>query len=81
MKNLVTELLLKLAQKEEESQNLAAQVEMLEQVITEMLRNMAWSDRQILLRQIEGALAGVNPVPAFMTTLHNAGESLSKRFD
>lgn len=61
MKNLVTELLLKLAQKEEESQNLAAQVEMLEQVITEMLRNMAWSDRQILLRQIEGALAGVNP--------------------
>lgn len=81
MKNLVTELLLKLAQKEEESQNLAAQVEMLEQVITEMLRNMAWSDRQILLRQIEGALAGVNPVPAFMTNLHNAGESVSKRFD
>mgnify|MGYP000726093037 CR=1 FL=1 len=80
MKNLVTELLLKLAQKEEESQNLAAQVETLEQVITEMLRNMAWSDRQIVLRQIEGALAGVNRVPAFMTALHNAGESVPKAF-
>ncbi|HCR3447953.1 TPA: anti-RssB factor [Citrobacter werkmanii] len=77
MKNLVTELLLKLAQKEEESQNLAAQVETLEQVITEMLRNMAWSDRQIVLRQIEGALAGVNRVPTF---IHNAGESVPKAF-
>ncbi|NCB59692.1 MAG: anti-RssB factor, partial [Gammaproteobacteria bacterium] len=42
MKNLVTELLLKLAQKEEESQDLAVQVETLERVIIEMLRNMAW---------------------------------------
>ncbi|VDZ55925.1 Anti-adapter protein iraP [Citrobacter freundii] len=36
MKNLVTELLLKLAQKEEESQDLAVQVETLERVIIEM---------------------------------------------
>lgn len=54
MKNLVTELLLKLAQKEEESQELAVQVETLERVIIEMLRNMAWNDRQIFIRQIEG---------------------------
>jgi hypothetical protein len=54
MKNLVTELLLKLAQKEEESQDLAVQVETLERVIIEMLRNMAWNDRQIFIRQIEG---------------------------
>lgn len=81
MKNLVTELLLKLAQKEEESLELAAQVETLEQVITEMLRNMAWHERQIQLRQIEAALAGVNRVPAFLTTLHNGGESVSKRFE
>lgn len=60
MKNLVTELLLKLAQKEEESQDLAVQVETLERVIIEMLRNMAWNDRQIFIRQIEGALADVN---------------------
>ena len=58
MKNLVTELLLKLAQKEEESQDLAAQVETLERVIIEMLRNMAGNDRQIFIRQIEGALVG-----------------------
>ena len=51
MKNLVTELLLKLAQKEEESQDLAVQVETLERVIIEMLRNMAWNDRQIFIRQ------------------------------
>lgn len=54
MKNLVTELLLKLAQKEEESQELTAQVETLEQVIIEMLRNMTCNDRQIFIRQIEG---------------------------
>ena len=54
MKNLVTELLLKLAQKEEESQDLAVQVETLERVIIEMLSNMAWNDRQIFIRQIEG---------------------------
>ena len=54
MKNLVTELLLKLAQKKKESQDLAVQVETLERVIIEMLRNMAWNDRQIFIRQIEG---------------------------
>ena len=78
MKNLVTELLLKLAQKEEESQDLAAQVETLERVIIEMLRNMAWNDRQIFIRQIEGALAGGNRMPAFLTNIHNAGEGVPK---
>ena len=79
MKNLVTELLLKLAQKEEESQDLAAQVETLEQVIIEMLRNMTWSD-QILIRQIEDALAGAGRMPAFLASVHNAGESVPKAF-
>lgn len=58
MKNLITELLLKLAQKEEESQDLAAQVATLERVIMEMLRNMATNEQQTLIRQIEDALAG-----------------------
>ena len=81
MKNLVTELLLKLAQKEEESQDLAAQVETLERVIIEMLRNMAWNDRQIFIRQIEGALADVNRMPAFLTkNIHNACEIVPKAF-
>ena len=72
MKNLVTELLLKLAQKEEESQDLAVQVE--------TLRNMAWNDRQIFIRQIEGALADVNRMPAFLTNIHNACEIVPKAF-
>lgn len=80
MKNLVTELLLKLAQKEEESQELTAQVETLEQVIIEMLRNMTCNDRQIFIRQIERALAGVARMPAFLTNIHNAGESVPKAF-
>ena len=80
MKNLVTELLLKLAQKEEESQDLAEQVETLEQVIIEMLRNMTWSDRQILIRHIEDTLAGAGRIPAFLANVHNAGESVPKAF-
>ena len=78
MKNLVTELLLKLAQKEEESQDLAVQVETLERVIIEMLRNMAWNDRQIFIRQIEGSLADVIRMPAFLTNIHNSGECVPK---
>ena len=80
MKNLVTELLLKLAQKEEESQDLAVQVETLERVIIEMLRNMAWNDRQIFIRQIEGARADANRMPAFLTNIHNACEIVPKAF-
>ncbi|MDA8496564.1 MULTISPECIES: sigma-S stabilization anti-adapter protein IraP [unclassified Citrobacter] len=78
MKNLITELLLKLAQKEEESQDLAAQVATLERVIMEMLRNMAANEQQTLIRQIEGALAGVSQMPAFLTTMQSAGENLPK---
>ena len=52
MKNLIAELLFKLAQKEEESKELCAQVEALEIIVTAMLRNMA---------QVEGALYEVKP--------------------
>ena len=38
MKNLIAELLVKLAQKEEESKELVAQVEALEIVVTALLR-------------------------------------------
>ncbi|MEG0800206.1 MAG: sigma-S stabilization anti-adapter protein IraP [Citrobacter sp.] len=74
MKNLVTELLLKLAQKEEESEDLAAQVETLERVIMEMLHTMAKHEQQILIRHLEGALAGVSRMPACLANLHDAGE-------
>ncbi|EFC4573123.1 anti-adapter protein IraP [Escherichia coli] len=55
MKNLIAELLFKLAQKEEESKELCAQVEALEIIVTAMLRNMAQNDQQ------EGALYEVKP--------------------
>ena len=56
MKNLIAELLLKLAQKEEESKELVAQVEALEIVVTALLRQMAKSEQQALIDSVEGAL-------------------------
>jgi hypothetical protein len=55
MKNLIAELLVKLAQKEEESKELVAQVEALEIVVT-ALRQMAQSDQQALIDSVEGRL-------------------------
>ncbi|MCU6669086.1 anti-adapter protein IraP [Enterobacteriaceae bacterium H4N4] len=67
MKNLIAELLVKLAEKEEESKELVAQVEALEIVVTALLRQMAQSDQQVLIKNIEGALEQARPdaeVPA-----------------
>ncbi|MTH46221.1 anti-adapter protein IraP [Intestinirhabdus alba] len=61
MKNLIAELLLKLAQKEEESKELVAQIEALEIIVTAMLRNMPRDDRTRLIHQVEGALDEVKP--------------------
>ena len=59
MKNLIAELLVKLAQKEEESKELVAQVEALEIVVTALLRQMAKTDQQALIESVEGALDSV----------------------
>lgn len=67
MKNLIAELLVKLAEKEEESKELVAQVEALEIVVTALLRQMVKSDQQALIKSIEGALEQAQPdaeVPA-----------------
>lgn len=56
MKNLIAELLLKLAAKEEESKELTAQVEALEIVVTAMLRKMHEKERQEMLASIEVAM-------------------------
>ncbi len=56
MKNLIAELLVKLAEKEEESKELVAQVEALEIVVTALLRHMATAEQQALIESIEGAL-------------------------
>lgn len=61
MKNLIAELLVKLAEKEEESKELVAQVEALEIVVTALLRQMAASEQQALIQSIEGALDEARP--------------------
>ncbi|WLI78732.1 anti-adapter protein IraP [Kosakonia sp. H02] len=61
MKNLIAELLVKLAEKEEESKELVAQVEALEIVVTALLRRMAAPEQQALVKSIEGALNEVHP--------------------
>ncbi|APZ05481.1 MULTISPECIES: anti-adapter protein IraP [Kosakonia] len=61
MKNLIAELLVKLAEKEEESKELVAQVEALEIVVTALLRQMAAAEQQSLILSVEGALAEALP--------------------
>ncbi|MGK9175284.1 anti-adapter protein IraP [Yokenella regensburgei] len=61
MKNLIAELLVKLAQKEEESKELVAQVEALEIVVTALLRQMAQPEQQALIDSIEGAMDDISP--------------------
>lgn len=56
MKNLISELLAKLAEKEEESKEFVAQIEALEIVIFAMLGRMERSERLAILSDIEGAL-------------------------
>ncbi|MBP2170078.1 hypothetical protein J2125_003270 [Erwinia toletana] len=56
MKNLIAELLLKLAAKEEEAKELTAQVEALEIVVTAMLRKMEEAQRLELNAGIEVAM-------------------------
>ncbi|TLV23995.1 anti-adapter protein IraP [Klebsiella indica] len=63
MKNLIAELLVKLAQKEEESKELTAQVEALEVVVTSLLRHMSQDSRQALINDIERAIEEASPGP------------------
>ncbi|QGN36823.1 anti-adapter protein IraP [Klebsiella oxytoca] len=63
MKNLIAELLVKLAQKEEESKELTAQVEALEVVVTALLRHMAQDVQQALFNDIEQAINEASPGP------------------
>jgi Sigma-S stabilisation anti-adaptor protein. len=63
VKNLTAMLLVKLAQKEEEAKELAAQVDALEIVVTALLRQMAKNDQQALIDSIEGALIPDSQVP------------------
>ncbi|VEC00323.1 Anti-adapter protein iraP [Cedecea lapagei] len=64
MKNLIAELLVKLAEKEEESKELVAQVEALEIVVTALLRRLDQGERSALVASIEGALDDASPKAA-----------------
>ena len=54
MKNLIAELLFKLAQKRRRVERTVCAVEALEIIVTAMLRNMAQNDQQRLIDQVEG---------------------------
>lgn len=59
MKNLIAELLLKLAEKEEESKELVVQVEALEIVVTALLRKLEPEQLKGIASGIENAMAPV----------------------
>lgn len=59
MKNLIAELLLKLAEKEEESKELVVQVEALEIVVTALLRKLEPEQLKDIASGIEGAMSPV----------------------
>ena len=63
MRNLIAELLVNLAQKEEEAKELTVQVEALEIVVTALLRHMAEDAQQRLIQDIETAMEQVKPGP------------------
>ncbi|KGT85957.1 hypothetical protein NG99_27355 [Erwinia typographi] len=56
MKNLIAELLVRLAEKEEESKELVAQVEALEIVVTALVRKLDNAQFQQITRSITTAL-------------------------
>jgi len=61
MRNLISELLTRLAEKEEESKEFVAQIEALEIVVTAILHRMGHQDQQAITCSIEDSLANVKP--------------------
>lgn len=61
MKNLIVELLLRLAQKEEESKVLTAQVEALEVVMTALMRQLPQTQQRDLFDRIDMVFDHTSP--------------------
>ncbi len=61
MKNLIADLLITLAEKEDATRELVAQVEALEVVVTALLKGMAEQQRQSVISNIETALEDLHP--------------------
>lgn len=76
MRNLISELLSKLAEKEEESKDFVAQIEALQIVVVAMLQKMEQRDRQAIISDIEAALNESQPKET--VTAHDA--ELLKRY-
>lgn len=60
MKNLIAELLVKLAAKEAESKELVAQVEALEIIVTAMLRKLEPEQQHAIAAGIDNAMQNAN---------------------
>lgn len=61
MKNLIADLLVTLAEKEDAARELVAQVEALEVVVTALLKGMGEQQRQSVIGNIETALDNLRP--------------------
>jgi uncharacterized protein YgfB (UPF0149 family) len=61
MKNLIADLLVTLAEKEDATRELVAQVEALEVVVTALLKGMGEQQRQSVIGNIETALDDLRP--------------------
>jgi len=79
MKNLIAELLLRLAEKEEASKDLVVQIEALEIVLTAMLRQLNAEQHHQIASAIENAMPPAAPIEsADAALLRNYIEKLLK---
>ncbi|MDF2786249.1 MAG: hypothetical protein K0S95_2784 [Pantoea eucrina] len=80
MKNLIAELLLRLAEKEEASKDLVVQIEALEIVLTAMLRQLNAEQHHQIASAIENAMPPAAPIAesADAALLRNYIEKLLK---
>lgn len=59
MKNFIADLLIKLAEKEEEAKDLAVQVKALEIIVTALLQNLDDHQKVKFITRVESCLAGL----------------------
>lgn len=60
MKNFIAELLIKLAEKEEETKEMAVQVKTLEIIVMELLQNLDQEQRLRLITNVESSLESLS---------------------
>lgn len=63
MKNFIAELLIKLAEKEEETKELAVQVKALEIIVTGLLQNIDQDQKVKLISCVESSLEALSQCP------------------